>query len=157
MNIHKYIVAAVIVIVSGCAQSTPADKLINKKASLPTSFSISKLDQRVLSSYINTNDSTTSVLCGDALAAQVLQSNEPSAALSFSFTLVTWHQQADPHWYGANIPGDLISVEQLSKKSANSPLAYQKLSGKMLKSVADTTGNAHRIYFILKQKPMILP
>ena len=38
-----------------------------------------------------------------------------------SFTLVTWKQQPDEHWFGANIPGDLQSVEVLKTNPERSP------------------------------------
>lgn len=156
-NLKYFLIAACVITITSCDKKTSPEKLINEKASLPKSFSISNLHQKVISSFSNKKESTTSILYGDSSAGLAIKDKNPLKAPSFSFTLVTWHQQADPHWFGAKIPGDLISVERLSKKSLDASIAYQKLSGKELVSVSDTTGNFGRIRFILSQKPLILP
>lgn len=146
-----------IALFAGCNQTTAPADLINEKASLPNTFSISDLHQRVLSSFYNTEDSTNSILYGDKGAEEILQKGERSASPAFSLTLVTWHQQEDPHWFGARIPGNLISVERLTKANMHDRLFYQKLSGKQLIAVNDTSGNGERIRFILSQQPLIQP
>lgn len=146
-----------IALFAGCDQTTPPAELINKKASLPGTFSISDLHQRVLSSFYNTKDNTNSVLYGDKGAEAAMQKHGISASSPFSLTLVTWHQQEDPHWFGARIPGDLISVERLTKADGGERFSYQKLAGRQLIAVKDTVGNGDRIRFILAQQPLIQP
>lgn len=152
-----FIVAACCTIISSCDIPTSPEELINRKASLPSSFSLSDLHQKVISSFSNKKENTTSILYGDPSAEIAIKDQAPMKAPVFLFTLITWRQQADPHWFGAKIPGDLISVERLSKTANNASIAYQKLSGKELVRVRDTTGNFGRIKFILSQKPLILP
>lgn len=153
--IHSTIAA--LLIITACKQKTPPQELINQQASLPSTFSIADLHQKVLASFINKKDCTMSILYGDAFAESVLKSNDSAQAGKFSFTLVTWRQQEDHHWFGARIPGELLSVERLTQKAADRSPAYQKLSGKQLTTITDTAGTAARIRFILSQKPSILP
>lgn len=158
MKTQYYLLAIFsIFLFAGCDQTTAPADLINKKASLPNTFSISDLHQRVISSFYNARDSSNSVLYGDLGAETILQKNDPSASRAFSLTLVTWRQQEDPHWFGARIPGDLISVERLTKSNMSNRISYQKLTGKQLITVKDTVGNAGRIRFLLSQQPLIQP
>ena len=157
MKALTYIAFTALLAITGCTENTPSGELINQKASLPASFSVSDLHQKVLSSFINKGNHTMGVLYGDLAAESVLNSSTPTGSAGFSFTLVTWRQQDDPHWFGARIPGDLISVEKLVKKGAKTGLVYQKMAGKELAPVTDTTGNAERIRFMLSQKVSILP
>ncbi|TWR24988.1 hypothetical protein FPZ42_14650 [Mucilaginibacter achroorhodeus] len=158
MRTPYYLLAIISVsLFTSCEQTTPPAELINKKASLPGTFSISDLHQRLLSSFYNTKDNTNTVLYGDKGAEAALQKHGISASSPFSLTLVTWHQQEDPHWFGARIPGDLISVERLTKADGDDRLSYQKLAGKQLIAIKDTVGNGDRIRFILAQQPLIQP
>ena len=136
------IFTSALIALSSCQQHTNPDQLINNKASLPDSFKLSERNQKVITSFINKKDSTTSILYGTGT----------------SRTLVTWRQQDDPHWFGARIPGDLISVEtlEIGKNKPDLP-NYEKYIGKTLVKLADTNGRQERIYFILAQKPSITP
>jgi FtsP/CotA-like multicopper oxidase with cupredoxin domain len=144
---------------SSCKQATNPDLLINQKASLPEKFKLSELHQKVITSFINKRDSTMSTLYGNEKAFAALSINAQPGISRASFTLVTWHQQDDPHWFGARIPGDLVSVETVKASSTSPDVApeYQIFSGKELVSLADTTGRADRIRFILSQKASVLP
>lgn len=158
MKTPYYLLAIILIaLFTGCVQTTAPADLINKKASLPGTFTISDLHQRVLSSFYNTKDNTNSVLYGDNGAEQVLQKHNTATSPAFSLTLFTWHQQEDPHWFGARIPGDLVSVERLTKERTGDRLSYQKLTGKQLTAVDDTAGSGKRIRFILSQQPLIQP
>lgn len=159
MKCLAIIIISALLGLSSCKQHTSPDQLLNSKASLPGSFRLSELHQTVITSFMNKKDSTMSILYGNELglgdAGKELRYSAPNA----SFTLVTWHQQADPHWFGARIPGELISAETLTTgNSDNDELAkYQKYAGKNLVKLADTSGRAARIHFILAQKPSIIP
>lgn len=75
------------------------------------------------------------------------------------FALVTWKQQPDEHWFGANIPGDLQSVEVLKSNSNGAivVLNYQRYDGKALVLNSDTLNKSERIKFILDQRPSFMP
>ena len=100
-----------------------------------------------------------STLYGNALALQ--KSKDLSEALvgGESFTLVTWKQQPDEHWFGANIPGDLKSVEVLKSNSNGAivVLNYQRYEGKTLVLTTDTLDKSERIKFMLIQRPSVMP
>jgi hypothetical protein len=75
------------------------------------------------------------------------------------FTLVTWKQQPDEHWFGANIPGDLLSVEVLKTNltDAQVTMNYQRYEGKTLGLHSDTLYKSERIKLILDQRPSVMP
>ena len=100
-----------------------------------------------------------STLYGNRLALQKTIGFNEELAADEVFTLITWKQQPDPHWFGANIPGDLQSVEVL-KTILNSDtvvMNYKFYEGKKLALNADPPYQSERIKFILDQKPSVMP
>ena len=151
-----YIIAAGSLFIAGCKGATDPDRLINSKASLPSTFRLSELHQKVITSLINKKAGTMSILYGTEHfknATEESNLNEPGN----SFTLVTWQQQDDAHWFGARIPGELVSAETVNIGNHTNFVTYQKFTGKNLLLSADTTGQNERIHFILTQKPSIIP
>lgn len=143
----------------GCKSSTNPDQLINQKASLPQTFKLSELHQKVIATFINNRNHTTCLLYGNNKAYMAASATRMIAMPGESFTLVTWQQQNDEHWFGARIPGNLVSAETLTLISKDNAPAYQyqKFSGQDLVKFADTTGSADRIRYILSQKASITP
>ncbi|RFZ84209.1 hypothetical protein DYU05_00840 [Mucilaginibacter terrenus] len=154
----KILVAGVIIL-SGCQSATDPDQLINKKASLPQTFSLSDLHQKVITSFINNKEHTTGILYGNEQAYSASNHTLAKKIPGASYTLVTWRQQDDPHWFGARIPGNLISAEKLTwiSRDGITTYQYQKFSGKDLSKLADTTGSGEHIRFILSQKASVMP
>ena len=72
-----------------------------------------------------------------------------------SFVLVTWKRQADDHWFGANIPGELQSLELVN--TTGTAVSYKKYEGKGLTLNIDTTGSKQRVSYILAQQPSVMP
>lgn len=157
-RISHIIILALPVLIS-CKTATEPEKLLNQKASLPESFKLSALHQKVITSFINNRNHTTSVLYGNNEAVRAVSSGIPNHLPGQAFTLVTWQQQDDAHWFGARIPGDLISAETLSSSNMDHQIFYhyQKFLGRDLVKLADTTGTASRIKFILSQRASIAP
>ncbi|MBD1386706.1 hypothetical protein IDJ75_15595 [Mucilaginibacter rigui] len=154
----SFFIISGLIVLSSCEHPTNPDQLINNKASLPASFKLSDLHQKVITSFINNRDSTMSILYGNKQAGIIAGKDVRSGVPGASFTLVTWHQQNDPHWFGARIPGELIYVETLHTDTAEDKIIdYQKYSGKNLVKLADTAGRSSRIHFILSQNPSIIP
>ena len=151
----SFIIIGALFAFSSCKQHTDPDQLINSKASLPESFNLSALHQKVITSFINKRNSTMSILYGNEAASKTLGKDVQPGIANASYTLVTWRQQNDPHWFGARIPGDLLTVETL--KLGNNIANYQRYTGKNLGRLADTTGRSARISFILAQNPSITP
>lgn len=157
MKSTYYIILMAAVVFCSCNHKTAPESLINEKASLPDTFQLSGLHLKVLTSVINKNDSTTSVLYGNAAAERMLDSDKTADTTASKFVLVTWRQQPDKHWFGARIPGNLVAVEQLQTNGANGIAHYEKFTGKKLTRVTDTAGEAGRIKFILSQKVSFIP
>ncbi len=153
--ITSFIIAASIL--SGCEPATAPGELINQKASLPSTFKLSDLHQKVINTFINNKEHTTSILYGNPKAYEAAHTDK--ATSGGAYTLVTWRQQDDKHWFGARIPGDLLSAETLTLTGAGTvpSYRYQRYSGKELAKLADTTGTSARVAFILSQKASITP
>ena len=100
-----------------------------------------------------------STLYGNVLALQKTKDLNAALVGGESFTLVTWKQQEDEHWFGAKIPGDLQSVEIL-KANPDGPqimINYQRYEGKDLVLNPDTSYNSERIKFMLGQRASVIP
>jgi hypothetical protein len=96
------------------------------------------------------------VLYGNKAGEYLLQSNDRSQLPNVALTLVTWRQQDDPHWFGARIPGNLLTVESVTTdKKLNDNFHYSKFTGKSLTIMRDTAGQSARIEFILAHKPLL--
>ncbi|WP_342646571.1 hypothetical protein [Mucilaginibacter sp. CSA2-8R] len=159
MKLLPHFFTGMVAVLAGCKPVTSPDRLINAKASLPHTFKLSELHQKVITSFITNSTHTTSILYGNAEAYAADTASHPVHALGQSFTLITWRQQDDAHWFGARIPGNLISAETLTitGKADAIEYNYQRLLGKNLVKLADTTGNAARVKYILSQKAFITP
>lgn len=142
-----------------CKPATNPAALINHKASLPQNFKLSNLHQKVITTFINNRQHITGVLYGNAQACTAATAGKLMETPGESFTLVTWHQQDDEHWFGARIPGNLISAETLTLTQAadGRRYSYQKYLGKKLTKLADTADNAARIKFIVQQRASVTP
>ncbi|KQM69347.1 hypothetical protein ASE74_04895 [Pedobacter sp. Leaf216] len=156
MKLIFYIIAAGSLFVAGCKGATDPDRLINSKASLPSTFRLSELHEKVITSLINKKVGTMSILYGDEHFKNATQESNLNVPGN-SFTLVTWKQQDDAHWFGARIPGELISAETINIGNHTNFVTYRKFMGKNLLLSADTTGQNERIHFILTQRPSIIP
>ena len=132
---------------------------INTKASFPDSIPFSPAGLKVLTSFINPKDASMSTLYGNPLARQKAIGLHKALAGGELFTLVTWKQQPDKHWFGANIPGDLQSVEVLKTNSngATVVIHYQRYEGSALVPNPDTLHANERIKFMLDQRPSVMP
>lgn len=142
-----------------CACSNNKTSNINSKASLPDTFEHSFNDLKVITTFINKQSGTMSTLYGNQLALQKAIGFNKEMVAGEVFTLITWKQQADAHWFGANIPGDLQSVEVLETTlSRNAAVINYKLyEGKNLALNTDSLHRTERIKFILVQKPSVMP
>jgi hypothetical protein len=139
MKTSTYILlVSIVVIFCGCKSSPDADNLINTKASLPSSFNFNSLGLKVMASFVNKSQASMSTQPGEF------------------FALITWKQQADKNWFGANIPGELQSVELLRISTTNI-INYMRYKGAGLVLDTDTLIPKKRIAFILSQQPSVMP
>jgi hypothetical protein len=107
-------------------------------ASLPVSLQSTQNGMHVISSSIDKSDSSMSVLF-------------ENAGESLSFTLITWDQKPDEHWFGARIPGSLRSVETIGGTN------YKRYAGKTLQPDPDMSHKSERMKNFLGLEPSIWP
>ena len=153
-----YILFVVFILASfACNNRKPSEELLNKKASIPASFKFDR-SLKVITSSFNRKNKTMSTLYGNDLALQTAIAGNISYPAGENFTLVTWKQQEDDRWFGARIPGDLLSVEVIKTTGAgHAAISYQKFEGNDLSITSDTLHQQERIKYILAQKPSIMP
>jgi hypothetical protein len=157
----KNLISAVIIIVvlTACNRVDPNNQLVNEKAGLPVSFHFDHLGLKLMASFVNRNTGTMSVLYVRPIVQHGNSRKNYLGVAGNLFALVTWKKQEDRHWFGANIPGALQSVEliSISTKSSGILTAYQKYTGKDLKVAKDTLGQHNRISYILGLRPSVMP
>jgi hypothetical protein len=127
---------------TGCGhRGTPVAELINGRASLPGGLPDDPLKWRVITSGADPGKATMFTLFGNDAAVDHARGGArgdyPAGAV---LALVTWRQQEDPHWYGAKIPGEVVSVEfarfgPVMGMQPGQP-AYERYEGNPLKKVA---------------------
>lgn len=149
--------AGMVVLLAACTNPPKSTSLVNDGASLPESFNFSKAGLKVITSSVNKNQGTMATLYGNEPALQAAKSGVNTTTAGEIFALVTWKQKADDHWFGANIPGNLQSVEYVKTTQAGNMVSYQKFEGKTLVLSKDTLHNQERIKYILGQKASVMP
>lgn len=142
-----------------CSKEVSNSDNINEKASIPDSFRYPLKDFKVITSFVSKQMGTMSTLYGNQLAWQKALGFNKEMEADEIFLLVTWKQQPDQHWFGANIPGDLLSIEVLKTISGKDTVAvnYEMFEGKMLALKNNPLGQSDRIKFILTQRPSVMP
>jgi len=162
MQLRYITLLAAFYFITGCAEPATDAGMLNEAASLPAAFKFHEQDWKVITSFINRKQGTMSTLYGNEAAfkhatAAAAGSYPPGAALA----LITWQQQEDKRWYGANIPGKLQTLELVKTAAAgNDTLAtYRQYSGAALTPAAqaDSVQDNARIKYILSQKASVLP
>jgi hypothetical protein len=142
-------------LLAACSNNKPV-KLFNTDAALPASPKYNLDGLKVITSFVNKTKGTASTLYGnDAALKSALDGNKLLASGEL-FTLVTWKQQDDDHWFGAKIPSTVQTIEVLKTGTAGT-FDYNRLEGKELASPKDTLGQGKRIAYILGQKPSVMP
>jgi hypothetical protein len=152
------LMAACTFMFAACSNNQPVE-LYNTKAALPASPKYKLDGLKVITSFVNKAKGTASTLYGNDLALKSAINGNKTVTANEVFTLVTWKQQDDDHWFGAKIPSDVESVEVIKTASSGNGVVvnYEQLNGKELVVKTDTVGQAERIKYILEQKPSVLP
>lgn len=143
---------------AACSDNKPAE-LYNAKAALPSSPKYNLDGLKVITSFVNKTKGTASTLYGNDLALKSATDGNKTVGANEVFTLVTWKQQDDDHWFGAKIPSNVESVEVIKTTTSGNSVAvnYERLEGKELTLKKDPAGQTERIKYILGQKPSVLP
>jgi hypothetical protein len=154
-----YILFGSMFILLSCQSRSENNHLFNENAKLPEAFMFDTLKLKVMSSFINEKSGTMSTLYANPFALSNALKNDRSHKAGEVFALVTWRQQADNHWFGANIPGDLQSIELIKTTVAaeSTVINYKKYTGKYLDPAPDTLHRGRRIAYIFNQRPSVMP
>ncbi|PTS97362.1 hypothetical protein DBR11_17300 [Pedobacter sp. HMWF019] len=150
-----YLMASIALLVTACTENKKPADLLNQQASLPAGLNFSKMGFKVINSSINVKSNTMSTLYGNNTAQTNARSSTKLRPAGEIFALVTWKKQPDKHWFGANIPGDLQSLEMV--KTTTSGTIYQLYKGQNLTLSTDTSLQQQRTRYILEQTPSIMP
>ena len=160
-----YLLAMVLSLsIVGCASHEPRiSATVNRNASLVGDLPANPLQWRIVTSAVNTEDSTMSTLYGNDVAVgyarSISQHNYPSGSM---LSLVTWTQRDDDRWFGAAIPDQVKSVEFVSVGVApdGRPLySYQEYEGNPLKRVTSKEDGTltDRTAYLLSQRAAVMP
>lgn len=147
----------IIFLVTSCQKGKDT---INDDASFPPDFKFLDMKLKVITSIINTDKNTTSVLYGNDLAFVKSGLREGKPDTGEKYVCVTWSQQSNPDWFGSRSPHKLLSVEFvniLNSENGKTKLDYKRYLGSKLTLSIDTLGQAKRTANILAQKKAIQP
>ncbi|MEO6816794.1 MAG: cytochrome P460 family protein [Edaphobacter sp.] len=135
----------------------------NQSAVLPGNLPSNPMQDKVITSWIDRNDSTMSTLYGNDIAVQYSRTSQQQDYPSGStLSLVTWAQQDDPRWFGAKIPAKVKSVEYVTIKTSadhHTSYTYESYGGTPLKKTSDQQGPtpAPRAAYLLSQRAAVMP
>jgi len=150
------ITCTTIVLLSSC-QARPGLGL-NEAASVQATDNLPEnpLLLHAITSGIQPKDSIMYTLYGNdaafSYAGRHSNNHYPDGAVLYE---VTWRQQADEQWAGANVPKEIITIERVEYASNGQP-AYTLYQGAPLKKVA-VTDPGSRLAFISGQRMAVSP
>jgi len=107
----RVIACAMALVVCGCSGKKIADAdLYNVQAAVGAGLPYPVMEWKAITSVVDRGQKTTATLFGNdaAVAAARAGVAYPAGAV---LGLVTWKEREDPHWFGARIPGSVVSVE----------------------------------------------
>ncbi|HXC97247.1 MAG TPA: hypothetical protein VNU92_16215 [Edaphobacter sp.] len=91
---------------------------------------------KVITSWINKQDSTMSTMFGNEVAVGYARTNAAAQyPVGSTLSVVTWDQQEDPRWFGGNIPQKVKAIEFVTV-TAPGTYSYERFEGSPLKQVA---------------------
>nr|WP_294870902.1 cytochrome P460 family protein [uncultured Pedobacter sp.] len=108
-----------------------------------------------LTTSIRPDNGTTSTLYGNKIAVHHTSTQENTYPAGTVLYNVTWKQKADPHWFGARVPGKVFSVERVSI-GLSGEMVYELYKGSPLRLVA-ASDHIQRLSQVLSIKPAVSP
>jgi hypothetical protein len=148
----------------GCTAENPrVTTKLNDAASLTGELPSNPLQRKVISSWIDKQNSTMSTLFGNEVAVQYaranLQHDYPSGSV---LSVVTWNQQEDARWFGGKMPATTKSVEFVvvgTTPDHHPSYSYQNYEGSPLKKISAQDGPApnDRAAYLLAQRAAVMP
>jgi len=116
------------------------------------------LDWKVITSRINKSDGTMTILYGNDTALDAARKGASMYPAHAQLALVTWAQKEDEHWYGANLPASIQSVETLTLGIDPEGTRYNFYKGHPLKATRDTGIDVKaRIAYLTSLKASVMP
>jgi hypothetical protein len=114
------------------------------------------LTGRIITTIVNTRDSTMSTLYGNDIAVKSARAGQayPAGAV---VSLVTWSQRDDPHWFGGRIPKALHSIEMVSYDPAAVPSYVCYEGATPAKKTVTPEEMQARVKYITVQKASVIP
>ncbi|WP_159473372.1 cytochrome P460 family protein [Dyadobacter sp. 3J3] len=102
--------------------SCSKENLYNESASFADSTKITRvLEEKVITAMADRKKKTISTLYGNDIASEHARNSADHQYPSGSeLSLVTWSQKEDIQWYGANIPGEIKSIEIVKYQTPDS-------------------------------------
>jgi hypothetical protein len=107
----RLLVALMLLGVCGCSGKKIADAdLYNVEAAVGAGLPYPVMEWKAITTVVDRGSGTTGTLFGNDAAVSAARAGAayPAGAV---LGLVTWRQREDPHWFGARIPGAVVSVE----------------------------------------------
>lgn len=111
MRTRVVVGAAMLGLLCGCGGKKIADAdLYNVQARVDAGLPYPVMEWRAITTVVDREADTTSTLFGNDAAVAAARAGRayPAGAV---LGLVTWRERGDPHWFGARIPGSVVSVE----------------------------------------------
>ncbi len=122
----------------GCGGKKVADTdLYNVSAEVRGGLPYPVMEWKAMTAVVDRGAGTTATLFGNdaAVAAARAGAAYPAGAV---LGLATWREREDPHWFGARIPGDVVSVEFVVVGGAGRAEADREFVGVPWRDVAGT-------------------
>ena len=130
---------------------------LHAPAALPSNAPFDAHGWRVITSSLQQTEGTMSTLYGNDLAVKSARSGQGAYPKGAEVSLVTWKKQPDEHWFGANVPGAVQSVEQVAFREDGAP-AYTKYDGAgSKKEDVDADTASRRVAYIATQRASVIP
>jgi hypothetical protein len=131
----RWMCAVVLVMACGCGKKKLADTdLYNMQAGVGEGLPYPVLEWKAITTVVDRGAGTAGTLFGNDAAVGAGRAGVayPAGAV---LGLVTWRQREDPHWFGARIPGEVVSVEFVEVGTA---VVDRKFVGKPWREEAGT-------------------
>jgi hypothetical protein len=144
------------------------DEVVNTNAAaLPESLPWQPLGWSAITLYVDRGNRTTAVLFANSAAMSAVHARgvasggsaePPPYPVGAVLALVTWAQRDDPHWFGARIPNEPLSVEFVEVHAQAQTNGYRHFAGPNLREDSPArNATAERLHFILNLPPARLP
>ena len=151
--------SAALAVLAGCGHSKPSTAdVLNVEAKLPADMPVPALDWRTVTSSVDRAHGTMAMLTANDKAIFYAGSgNYPAGSV---LALTTWLQRDDPHWFGARIPGTLVSLETVTMEATADgkvTATYKRYAGNPLRDVTDNSSAESRKAAIVAMRYAPMP